>query len=92
MPILTDLQGDAISWEEIKRRNAEWHATHDRHGGPLPVMEAVDRVLQLAHPRPAIAVSTPIPSRYKPPTAAEAKRRTDERAAQILAERRAVLL
>lgn len=30
MPHLTDLAGNPMTWEELLRRNAEWHDAHDR--------------------------------------------------------------
>jgi len=36
MAQLQTLDGQPLSWDELLRRNAEWHATHDRHGGLLP--------------------------------------------------------
>ena len=42
-PHLTDLNGNPMTWEELNRRNAEWHETHDEYGSivlpPLPEPE-----------------------------------------------------
>lgn len=35
MAHLQTLDGQPLSWPELLRRNAEWHATHDRHGNVL---------------------------------------------------------